>query len=161
VHMGNSPLAPEFYFRLGTAHFYVGDLENMAAAMDKLLLVFPDHPQAKNNYAYYLGCFGIRLEEAKKMAEQAVIAEPTNPNYLDTKAFIFMQEGKWEKAHTVMADCLMHGGDLRAAHIAHHLKLSAEKEEHLTQAAQLGATEEMLQAADRQFIWQATQPIQR
>ncbi|HAB35939.1 MAG TPA: hypothetical protein DCE58_04975 [Cryomorphaceae bacterium] len=157
-YQGNSPLAPEYYFRLGTAFFHTGDLENMSASLDRLLLFFPDHAQAKNNYAYYLGAFGVRLDDALTMVEAALKDQPENPNYWDTKAFVFMQQGKWAKAASCMESCLKFGGEksadacMHAAAISYHLGRKEDMESFLVKAYELGAKLEDVDAVRRQLL---------
>ena len=157
-HQGNSPLAPEYYFRLGTAYFHAGDLENMSASMDRLLLFFPDHAQAKNNYAYYLANFGVRLDDALTMVEAALKDQPQNANYWDTKAVVFMNQGKWGKAAAAMGECLKFGGAqqsascLHAAEIFYHLDRKEDMETYLTKAFENGATEEEVRVIRTQLL---------
>ena len=157
-HQGNSPLAPEYYFRLGTAFFHAGDLENMSANMDRLLLFFPDHAQANNNYAYYLANFGVRLDDALTMVEAALKDQPQNANYWDTKAVVFMTQGKWGKAAAAMAECLKFGGAqesascLHAAEIFYHLDRKEDMETYFTKAFENGATEEEVRAIRTQLL---------
>jgi tetratricopeptide (TPR) repeat protein len=157
-HQGNSPLAPEYYFRLGTAFFHAGDLENMSASLDRLLLFFPDHAQAKNNYAYYLANFGVRLDEALTMVDAALKEQPENPNYWDTKAVVFMNQGKWGKASGAMVECLKFGGAqnatscLHAAQIFYHLDRKEDMETFLTKAFENGASEEEVVIIRRQLL---------
>jgi tetratricopeptide (TPR) repeat protein len=158
LHQGNSPLAPEYYFRMGTAYFHVGDLESMSASMDRLLLFFPDHAQAKNNYAYYLASFGVRLGDAHEMVDDALEAQSENANYWDTKAFVLMQESKWVKAREAMQSCLNYGGDqssdacLHAASIYGHLNATERMETFLAKALELGATPLDVEAVRRQCL---------
>ncbi|MDG1252801.1 MAG: CDC27 family protein [Schleiferiaceae bacterium] len=156
-NQGNSPLAPEYHFRLGTAYFHAGDVENMSASMDRLLLFFPDHPQAKNNYAYYLACFGVRLDEAKTMVEAALQMQPENANYWDSYAYVSMQQGKWTTAFEAINECLKWGGDqsadacVHAAQIFFHLDHGQEAETYLNKALENGASEEAIRAIRNQL----------
>ena len=157
-HQGNSPLAPEYYFRLGTAFFHAGDLENMSTSLDRLLLFFPDHTQAKNNYAYYLANFRVRLDEALTMVDAALKDQPENANYWDTKAVVLMNQGKWGKASGAMAECLQFGGAqnaascLHAAEIFYHLDRKEDMETYLTKAIENGASEEEVAIIRRQLL---------
>ncbi len=157
IHQGNSPLAPEYYFRLGTAYFHAGDLENMSASMDRILLFFPDHAQAKNNYGFYLAHFGVRLDEAKAMVEAALHTEPENANYWDSFAFVSMQQGHWVEASNAISMGLKFGGEqnadacLHAAQIYYHLNRMEDMETYLVKALENGASEEIIQVIRRQL----------
>ncbi|NDD47588.1 MAG: hypothetical protein EBZ31_04485, partial [Flavobacteriia bacterium] len=139
-------------------YFHAGDLENMSANMDRLLLFFPDHAQAKNNYAYYLANFGVRLDDALTMVEAALKDQPQNANYWDTKAVVLMNQGKWGKAAAAMAECLKFGGAqesascLHAAEIFYHLDRKEDMETYLTKAFENGASEEEVRAIRTQLL---------
>jgi tetratricopeptide (TPR) repeat protein len=88
------------------AHFALGSLEWMAEngglaethmrqaiALDSKLVV------VANNLAFLMAMEEKHyLEAALKFADQAVAAEPTNPDYLDTRASIYMKRGELTKA---------------------------------------------------------------
>jgi len=157
-YQGNSPLQPEYLFRLANAYFHEGDLENMSACMDQVLGFFPDHAQAKNNYAYYLAAFGIRLEDAQSMIQAALELEPANVHYLDTYAYVLFKKGKWAKAEGIMNKCMSAGGNedadacLHAAEIAICLKKWKEAENFLSKAASNGASARALEEIRKQII---------
>jgi tetratricopeptide (TPR) repeat protein len=157
-YQGNSPLQPEYLFRLANAYFHEGDLENMSVCMDQVLGFFPDHAQAKNNYAFYLAAFGIRLEDAQDMIQAALELEPTNVHYLDTYAYVLFKKGKWAKAEGIMGKCMSAGGNedvdacLHAAEIAICLKKWEEAENFLSKAASNGASARALEEIRKQII---------
>jgi predicted Zn-dependent protease len=130
----------------------------MSANMDRLLLFFPDHAQAKNNYAYYLANFGVRLDDALTMVEAALKDQPQNANYWDTKAVVFMTQGKWGKASAAMGECLKFGGAqesascLHAAEIFYHLDRKEDMETYFTKAFENGATEEEVRVIRTQLL---------
>ena len=51
-----------------------------------------------NNLAYSFAERGIKLNEALKMARQAISMEPTNSSYLDTIGWIYYKLGEYKKA---------------------------------------------------------------
>ncbi len=130
----------------------------MSTSLDRLLLFFPDHTQAKNNYAYYLANFGVRLDEALTMVDAALKDQPENANYWDTKAVVLMNQGKWGKASGAMAECLQFGGAqnaascLHAAEIFYHLDRKEDMETYLTKAIENGASEEEVAIIRRQLL---------
>ena len=62
---------------------------------DKALAAFPGNILVLNNYAYYLCEDGGDLAKAERMSRKTIEAEPKNPTYLDTFAWIFFKEGKY------------------------------------------------------------------
>ena len=69
---------------------------------DNVLLLSPDTPLALNNYAYFLVRDGEPsqedLERALAMSDKAVTADPGNPTYLDTKAWVLYRKGDYASA---------------------------------------------------------------
>lgn len=67
-------------------------------AYTKVLLMKPQDIVVNNNYAYSLSERGVRLNEALKMSSKAIKAEPNNPVYLDTYAWIEYKLGDFKSA---------------------------------------------------------------
>jgi tetratricopeptide (TPR) repeat protein len=63
---------------------------------------------ALNNYAYSLSERGIKLEEALKMSQKAVDAEPENASYLDTIGWIYYVLGDYKNAAEFIKKSLQH-----------------------------------------------------
>ena len=55
-------------------------------------------PISYNNYAYTLAVRGIQLEKALNLCNKALEQNPSSPEYLDTKGWIYYQMGEYEKA---------------------------------------------------------------
>ena len=72
-----------------------------------------------NNYAYSLSERGIKLEEALRMSETAVKAEPKNASYLDTIGWIYYMMGNYKKAKGYIEESLKH--DSQSATVIDHL----------------------------------------
>ena len=53
---------------------------------------------ALNNYAYNLACMGGDLNKAEQMSYRAILAEPENPSYLDTYAWILFCKANYKEA---------------------------------------------------------------
>ena len=51
-----------------------------------------------NNCAYMYAVRGIKLEEAMALVDYALAKEPENSSYLDTKGWIFYQQGDYREA---------------------------------------------------------------
>jgi len=55
-------------------------------------------PENANNVGYTAAVMGIRLEEARKLIESAVAAQPENGAYLDSMAWVCHQQQHYEEA---------------------------------------------------------------
>ena len=64
-----------------------------------------------NNYGYYLSLREVELEKAEKMSRITIIAEPDNPTYLDTYAWILYKSGKKELALEYIEKAIQSGGN--------------------------------------------------
>jgi tetratricopeptide (TPR) repeat protein len=60
--------------------------------------IAPDDSQLLNNYGYSLSERGIRLDEAMRMAQKALVKDPDNGAYLDTAGWIYYRLGDFQKA---------------------------------------------------------------
>lgn len=91
-------LEAETYGLLATCLYEQKKEDEAYACLDHYLKLRPDDAGMKNNYAYYLSQSGIRLDEARKMAEEAVAAEPKNGIFLDTYAWVLYKMGLHKEA---------------------------------------------------------------
>lgn len=94
-----------------TANFdtYIGDTYNLLKnkqksyeAYDRVLKANPDNIYVLNNYAYYLSLDNQDLERALQMSGKTIKAEPKNPTYLDTYAWILYKMGRYQEAKKFM-----------------------------------------------------------
>jgi Flp pilus assembly protein TadD len=67
-------------------------------AYRKALALDPESPLVLNNYAYMLAVQNARLDEALKMVNGALEKMPKSASYLDTRAWIYYQMGKYQEA---------------------------------------------------------------
>lgn len=64
-----------------------------------------------NNYAYYLAERNLNLKQAEKMAKQVIEAEPENPTYLDTYAWVLYKSGKLSKSIKIFESIISNNND--------------------------------------------------
>lgn len=64
----------------------------------------PDATEAMNNLAFLLAETGDSLDEALKLARQAVSKEPNNPAFLDTLGYIYLKRDKNNQALEIFTD---------------------------------------------------------
>ena len=121
----NPAIVSDFYEVMGDLLHQKGRQQEAFAAYDSCLQWKPDNIGCLNNYAYYLSCLGIRLDEAEQMSYKTIKAEPRNATYLDTYAWILFMQKRYAEARiyidqTLQADStasgvlLEHAGDIYA-----------------------------------------------
>ena len=94
----DDPLKSDFLSYLGEAYYQDGQKTNAYSTFDKLLIIDKENIMVLNNYAYYLSLDNNNLDKAESMSLVTITAEPKNPTYLDTYAWILFMRGKYEKA---------------------------------------------------------------
>lgn len=84
---------------------YLLELDNRRqeakAQAQRALSLKPNDPGAMNNFAYLLADTGDSLDEALKLAKNAVSKVPGEPNFEDTLGFIYLKRGQSEDALNV------------------------------------------------------------
>ncbi len=105
-------------------NFYAGEQPDSAFVYYKKAIAYnPANYLALNNSAYYLACEGRDLDEALRMIETVMAAEPDNPTSMDTYAWVLFKRKDYAKAREVIdrtmelseeesADILEHAGDI-------------------------------------------------
>lgn len=82
----------------GDTSFKTGDIENAIRQYDVVMALNPESMVAVNNYAYYLTLGGGDLDKAETLSRKTVEAQPENPTYLDTLAWILYLKGEYIEA---------------------------------------------------------------
>jgi tetratricopeptide (TPR) repeat protein len=77
---------------------------------DAALKLAPNKPLVLNNYAYYLSLRNERLDDATKMVQQALAAEPNNGAYQDTYGWILYLQGDYKAAEQWIGKAAQQGG---------------------------------------------------
>ena len=68
------------------------------AYYERVLKMQPNDANILNSYAYRLAVDGRRLDEAEQMSRRSLKAEPDNPFFLDTYAWILHRQGRDDEA---------------------------------------------------------------
>lgn len=96
-------------------HALLGDLLHEAGqkaeayeSYDHALRHNPTNYLCLNNYAYFLSLDRTRLDEAETMSKRTVDANPDNPTYLDTYAWILYQKRQFTQARIYIDQTLRH-----------------------------------------------------
>jgi Tfp pilus assembly protein PilF len=125
----NLPLTVQFYSMLAEAWKNMGKHEKSDEYFEKALEIEPENIMILNNYGYYLSLREVELEKAEKMSRITIIAEPDNPTYLDTYAWILEED----------SDILEHYGDILYA-----LERKEEAAKYWKKAVEAGSESEEL-----------------
>ena len=94
----NKDLTADFDTYIGDTYNILKNKEKSYAAYDRVLRSKPDNIYVLNNYAYYLSLDNQDLERALQMSAKTIKAEPKNPTYLDTYAWILYKLGRYDEA---------------------------------------------------------------
>ena len=97
------PSSADLFGALASAYEAAGEYERCDSAYDRALAADPTNELVNNNYAYSLAQRGERLEDALAMANVAVEANPTSASFLDTKAWVLYQMGRYDEAERLLA----------------------------------------------------------
>ena len=92
--------ASDLYGMLGDMFFSAGKKDLAFTSYRNALKFAPDNNLVMNNYAYFLSEDNGDLDLAYDMSKKAVDANPDNPTYLDTLAWILFKQGKYDDALT-------------------------------------------------------------
>ncbi|NUQ81998.1 MAG: tetratricopeptide repeat protein [Bacteroidetes bacterium] len=86
-----NPYLPDPMVILASAYERKGLFALSDSLFGKVLVLDPNNATVLNNFAYSLSERGIRLDEAKRMSEASLKAEPENAAFLDTYGWICYQ----------------------------------------------------------------------
>ena len=98
----NKELTANFDTYIGDTYHVLGNKEKAYEAYDRVLKYNPDNIYVMNNYAYYLSLDNKDLERALQMSGNTIKAEPKNPTYLDTYAWILYKMERYQEAKKFM-----------------------------------------------------------
>lgn len=118
--MGNQNMKIQFEIYKAEANYKLDRVEQAFKAFDEVIKLDPDNFMALNNYAYYLSLRGRDLEKAERLSSKAVQANPDNPTYLDTHAWVLFKLKNYAQAKTVMETALEKGGSENAVLVEHY-----------------------------------------
>lgn len=83
---------------IGDQYVSMGDTTGGFRIYDQALALDPASVSTLNNYAYFMALRGENLEKALEMSRATITAEPNNPTYLDTYAYILFKMRDFERA---------------------------------------------------------------
>jgi len=99
---GTELLNAYFYFLYAASVERTGDLEEAEALFFECLEKDNKHAEANNYLAYMWAENNLKLDKALKYVDRALEIEPENGAYLDTKGWIYFQQGDYTNALTYL-----------------------------------------------------------
>jgi len=112
-------IVSDFYAVMGDIMHQRGMEQEAFAAYDSCLVWKDDNIGCLNNYAYYLSLKGKELERAERMSFMTIKAEPKNPTYLDTYAWILFMQQRYNEARIYIDQTLQCDSDTSAVLLEH------------------------------------------
>lgn len=86
----------------GTLLFMNGKPDEGTESFELALSLSLDSAMIANNYAYFMTIYGGDIDKAEALSKSAIEAEPDNPVYLDTYAYVLFKQGKYSEANEYM-----------------------------------------------------------
>ncbi|MBQ4205110.1 MAG: hypothetical protein II662_00435 [Bacteroidales bacterium] len=94
----NKDLTADFDTYIGDTYMLLKNNKKAFEAYDRVLRAKPDNIYVLNNYAYYLSLDNHDFEKALQMSAKTIQAEPKNPTYLDTYAWVLYKLDRYDEA---------------------------------------------------------------
>lgn len=86
------------YAALGDTYHELSMVDECFQSYDSALVYSPDDYGILNNYAYFLTLENRDLQRALEMSYETILAEPENPTYMDTYAWVLFTLERYEEA---------------------------------------------------------------
>lgn len=96
----------EYHQFLGLRALNEGDAQTATRHFQSALEAAPEDAQLLNTVAYQLALDGTQLRYAESLAMRALAVEPTNPNFLDTLAWVLCRQGSPLPAQSLLRAAL-------------------------------------------------------
>lgn len=106
----NTNLKIQFAVYRAEANYKLKHIEEAFQAYEDVIKLDPDNYMALNNYAYYLSVQGKNLDKAERFSNKVVQANPNNPTYLDTHAWVLFKRKDFSLAKFYIESALENGG---------------------------------------------------
>lgn len=118
--LDNKKLEAQFELYRAEAYYNLNNSSKAFQSFEKVIELEPDNYVAMNNYAYYLSVKGEQLDKAESLSSQVILANPDNPTYLDTHAWVLFKRKEFILAKHDMEIALKNGGDLNDVIVEHY-----------------------------------------
>lgn len=147
----NPIIESDFLGQIGDIYHMQNDDVKAFEFYDKALTVNPHNLHVLNNYSYYLSLEKRDLDRAERMSSITVKAEPTNPTFLDTYAWVLFEQEAYVLSKIYIEKAIEYGEDDTSAEVYEHygdiLFMSGEVEKAVEQwkkAKELGGQSKVL-----------------
>lgn len=108
------------YSSLGDVYFYLEEHAKSDKYFNMALRLNAANYTLMNNYAYYLSQSNRKLKKALALSKSTIDAEPENPIYLDTYAWILYRMGRYDDSKQIFRQALVKGGDKEPVTLEHY-----------------------------------------
>lgn len=95
-----------YYLQYGCTAEENGETERALRVLRQGVKFFPNDASLANSLGYIMADHNQNMDEAKRLIERAIRAEPENPAYLDSLAWVHYRQGDLGLAIEYMAKCL-------------------------------------------------------
>lgn len=75
-----------------------GQVDQARLVLEKLRRHYPDNPEIANSLGYFLAEKNMDLDEAERLVQEALVADPSNGAYLDSMAWVRFRQGRMNEA---------------------------------------------------------------
>lgn len=101
-------LKSSFFATKGDFLYKIGERDSAYATYDTAIEFNPDNYMAMNNCAYFMAVEGSNLGRAELYASIATAAQPENPTFLDTYAWVLFKKKDYTKAREMIDKAIEH-----------------------------------------------------
>jgi tetratricopeptide (TPR) repeat protein len=132
LSLDNTPMKGQLYAYLGDAYYGLDSAKLTFEMFDEALKINPEDILVLNNYSYYLTLLNERLDEAERMSSKALNADPNNPTFLDTYAWVLFKRKNYSLAKFYMRSAMENNKEPSEIYYDHYgdiLFMNGEKEE--------------------------------
>jgi tetratricopeptide (TPR) repeat protein len=106
-----APENPAAWFAVGVVQDKRGQLEQVIAAMEKVIALDPKHATALNYLGYTFADRNIRLPEAEQLVQRALEIRPDDGYFLDSLAWVHFRRGDYRRAEAGLLQALKYVPD--------------------------------------------------
>ncbi|MEW6512684.1 MAG: tetratricopeptide repeat protein [Pseudomonadota bacterium] len=96
------PDQPELMYEVALLAEKLGRVDELESRLRRLIEIKPDHAHALNALGFSLADRNLRLDEARKLIDQALELAPNDPFILDSKGWVLFRQGDAEGALDVL-----------------------------------------------------------
>ncbi len=116
----NKKLEAQFELYRAEAYYNLKDRSKAFSAFEKVIEIEPENYMAMNNYAYYLSIGSEQLDKAETLSSMVIKANPDNPTYLDTHAWVLFKKKEYRLAKFYMETAVKNGGSENDVIVEHY-----------------------------------------